>query len=44
MDTLTKNQKAIPENLVFHIYKKKYSHLSTAIGQLIAGAFFFGMR
>ena len=25
---------------MFHIYKKQYSHLRTAIGQLIAGAFF----
>ena len=32
----TKHQKAIPAKLVLHIYKKKYSHLSTAITQLIA--------
>ena len=40
----TKHQKAIPAKLVLHIYKRTDTHLNTAIGQLIAGAFFFGMR
>ena len=44
VDPPTKHQKAIPGKLVFHIYKKQHSHLSTTIGQLIAGDFFLGMR
>ena len=40
---LTKHQKAIPEKLVLHIYKQTDTHMNTVIGQLIAGAFFFGM-
>ena len=43
IDSPTKHQKAIPENLVLHIYKWTDTHLNTAIGQLIAGAFYFGM-
>ena len=34
----------MPEKLVLHIYKRTDTHLNTAIVQLIAGAFFFGMR
>ena len=44
LDPTTKHQKAIPENLVLHIYKWTNTHLNSAIGQLIAGAFFFSMR
>ena len=40
----TKHKKAIPEKLILHIHKKTNTYLKTAIGQLIAGAFFFGMR
>ena len=40
----TKHQKAILAKLVFHIYRKQHSHLSTAIGKIIAGEFFFGMQ
>ena len=40
VDPPMKHQKAIPTKLVFHIYKKKYSHLSTSIKQLIAGDFY----
>ena len=39
-----KHQKAITAKLVLHIYKRTNTHLNTAIGQLITGAFFFGMR
>ena len=39
LDPTNKNQKAIPENLSLHIYKRTNTHLNTAIGQLIAGAF-----
>ena len=39
-----KHQKAIPAQLVLHIYKRTNIHLNTAIGKLISGAFFFGMR
>ena len=42
--TPTKHQKSIPANWVFRIYKEQYSHLITAIGQLITGAFFWGKR
>ena len=31
----TKHQKATPAKLVFHIYRKQKSHLSTSIGQII---------
>ena len=44
LDPPKKHQKSIQTKLVFHIYKKHYSHLSTAIGKLIVGAFFFGIR
>ena len=40
----TKHQKAIPEKLVLHIYKRTDTYLNTAIDQLAAGEFFFGMR
>ena len=40
----TKNQKAIPAKLVFHIDRKHHFHLSTAIGQLVAGDFYFVVR
>ena len=39
-----KQQKSLPAKLVLHIYKRTNTHLNTAIGQLIAGAFFFGMK
>ena len=39
-----KNHMAIPAKLVFHIYKREYSHLSTTIRNLTAGPFFFGIR
>ena len=38
------HQKVIPENLVLYIYRKHNSHLSTSIGQLVAGSFLFGMQ
>ena len=44
VDPLKKHKKAIPSKLVFHIYRKQHSHLRTAIGQLIAGDFLFGMK
>ena len=44
MEPPTKQQKSIPANPVLHIYREKNSHLSIAIGQLIAGAFLFGVR
>ena len=44
VDPPTKHQKDIPVKVVFHTYRKKYSHLSTSIRQMIAGAFFFGMQ
>ena len=44
LDPTTKHHKAIPENLVFYIYKRANTHLNTSIVQLIAGAFFFGIR
>ena len=44
LDPPTKHQKPILEKLVLHIYKRTDTHLNTAIGQLIAGEFFFGMR
>ena len=44
LDPPTKYQKSIPAKLILHIYKRTNTHLKTAIGQLIAGAFFFGMR
>ena len=40
----TKNHKAIPDKLVFHIYNKQYSHLITSIRQLIAGELFFNIQ
>ena len=39
----TKHQKAIPAELLLHIYKRTDTHLNTAIGQLITAAFFFSM-
>ena len=30
--------------MVLHIYRQTNTHLNTAIGQLISGAFFFGIR
>ena len=44
LDPTRKPHKSIPSKLVLHIYKRKKTHLNTAIIQLIAGAFFFGMR
>ena len=44
LDPTTKHYKAIPEKPVLHIYKRTDTHLNTAIGQLISGAFFLGMR
>ena len=44
MDPPTKHQKDIPVKVVLHIYRKQYSHLSTAIRQMIAWDFFFGMQ
>ena len=44
IEPTTKYQKAIPAKLVVHIYKMTETHLNTDIGQLIAGAFIFGMR
>ena len=38
-----KHQKAIPSKLVFHIYRKQHSLMSSTMGQLITGAFFFGV-
>ena len=39
LDPTTKHQKAIPAKLVLNIYKRTDTHLNTAIGQLITGAF-----
>ena len=44
LDPTMKNQKYIPAKLVLHIYNWTNTNLSTSIGQLISGAFFFGMR
>ena len=44
VDPPTKHQKAIPAKLAFHIYRKQHYHLSTAIGNLVVGFFFFGVR
>ena len=44
LDPTTKHQKATPTKLVLHIYKRTNTHMNTAIGQLIVGVFFFGMR
>ena len=44
LDPTTKHPKATPDKLVLHIYNKTNTHLNTAIIQLIAGAFFFGMQ
>ena len=44
MDPPTNHHKAIPAKLFLHIYKQTDKHLNTAIGQLIANKFFFGMR
>ena len=41
LDPTTKHQKYIPANLVLHIYKRTNTHMNTATGQLIAGAFFW---
>ena len=43
VEPLTKHQKAITANLMFHIYRKHHSHLRTSIGQLLVGDFFFAM-
>ena len=40
----TKHQKYIPEKLALHIYRHTNTDLNTAIGQLVAGKCFFGMR
>ena len=40
----TKHQKSIPAKLVLQIYKRINTQINTGIDQLIAGAFFFGMR
>ena len=44
LDQTTKHPKAIPQNLVLHIYKRTNTHMNTSIDQMIAGAFFFSMR
>ena len=44
MDATTKHKKAIPSKLVLHIYERTNTNLNTSMGQLIEGAFFFGMR
>ena len=44
MDPPIKHQKNIPANQVFHIYRKQHSHLITAMGKIIVGFSFFGMR
>ena len=44
MEPTTKHQKYIPAKLVLHIYKQTNTSLNTAIVQLIAGAFLFGMK
>ena len=44
LEPTTKHRKATQAKLVLHICKQKNTHLNTGIGQLIAGAFFFGMR
>ena len=44
LDPPTKHQKGIPAKLFLHINKRTDTHLNTAIGQLITGAFFFGIR
>ena len=44
LDPTMKHQKAIPENLVLHIYKRTNTHLTTSIDQLVAGECFFGMQ
>ena len=43
LDSTIKHHKAIPEKLILHIYKRTDTHLNTDIGQLITGAFFFGI-
>ena len=43
LDPTTKHQKAIPEKLVLHIYKRTNTHLNTVIVHLTAGTFFFGI-
>ena len=43
LDPTMKYQKAIPENLVLHIYKRTNTNLNKSIFQMIVGAFFFGM-
>ena len=43
VDPSTKQQKAIPDNLVIHIYSKHHYHLITSIGQIITGDLLFGM-
>ena len=44
LEPTTKHQNDILEKLVLHIYMQTNTHLNTAIGQLIAGKYFFGMR
>ena len=44
LDPTTKHQKATPEKLVFHIYKRTNKNLNISIGQLITCSFFFGMQ
>ena len=44
VDPTTKHHKDIPTKLVFHIYRKQKSHLSTVIRQLIVGYLLFVMR
>ena len=44
LDPPTKHKKDISAKLVLHIYKRTDTQLNTAIGQLIVGAIFFGMR
>ena len=44
MEHPVNHQKVIPSKMVFRICKKQYSRLSIAIGQMIGGAFFFGMQ
>ena len=44
LDPTTKYQKYIPAKIFLHLYNQPNTHLNKAINQLIAGAFFFGMR
>ena len=43
LEPTTKHQISITAKLILHIYRRTNTHLNTAIGQLVAGAFFFGI-